>query len=347
MSHRPDAIAAAIAGLMLATPIIAFSQSGSEAATAPGFVCLGNDVPVTTVDTVRATIAALRDATEVSFTETYRDFDLPGRVVHADGQIMMIERSFASPNRGELVERFFYDNDTLVCGETRFNEPATLQESGGGRPGVIRAWIAAGEAFRAERNGEPLGDGGLAYADEMEGSAYDSYDRFASAVAGSDAESRYMPLTCEDMIETYEANMGGAFACGTMAGYEVHLIEVDLRQALRLIRDDEATTMWIPAPGFTRFGPMLEWRGVPDEGGNFDPEALIVRAFIDQGDGTEEQRLVIGRLWGARPCFDAWVPVAGNPDHNEDARLLADSPPLYLIACDPADLANDAPQKVD
>lgn len=347
MGRRPDVIAAAIASLWFASPIIAFSQSGSEVATVPGFLCMGDDVPVATSDAVRATIAALPDATEVSFTETYRDFDLPGRVVHADGQIMMIERTFATPNRGELVERFFYSDDTLVCGETRFTEPADLQERGADPSGVIRAWTTPGEAFRAERNGEPLGDGGLAYADEMEGSAYDSFDRFAFAIAGSGAESRYMPLACTDMIETYEANMGGAFACGTMAGYEVHLIEEDLRQALRLIRDGEATTMWIPAPGFTRFGPMLEWRGVPDEGGNFDPEALIVRVFIDQGDGTEEQRLVIGRLWGARPCFDAWVPVAGNRDHNEDARLLADSPPLYLIACDPADLADDAPQKVD
>ena len=59
-----------------------------------------------------------------------------------------------------------------------------------------------------------------------------------------------------------------------------------------------------------------------------------MRVFIDQGDGTEQQRLAIARLTGERPCFDGWVEVAGNPDHNEDARLLADSPPFYLIACE-------------
>ena len=79
---------------------------------------------------------------------------------------------------------------------------------------------------------------------------------------------------------------------------------------------------------------MLEWRGEMDANGTFVADSLIVRVFLDHDDGSVTQRLAVGRLTGDNACFDGWVEVARNPDHNLDARLLADSPSLYVIPCD-------------
>lgn len=300
----------------------------------PGAYCLGNDVPGAISQAVDQTLADIPTATVASFVDSFGDYDWTDTVVHADGQILMIEGQYTSDEYGGLVERFFYRDGNLLCGESRLLERIVPPEGGPARAVVTSLWIAADESFHAERNGQPLGDSGLAYADETWASADDHYHRFALAVIAPSADSRYMPLDCKDMIEAFEANMGGVFDCGTMAGYEVHLIEDDLRQALELTRGGRTHTLWVDTPGFNRLGPMLEWRGEMNESGVFVPESLIVRVFIGHDDGLETQRLAVGRLTDDRACFDGWVDVAGNLDHNEDARLLADSPPLYVAPCD-------------
>ncbi|MEM7444347.1 MAG: hypothetical protein AAF414_13565 [Pseudomonadota bacterium] len=314
---------------------IGLSAQGQTDSTA-GFLCLRADVPAPISSAVQETLATLSGAHELSFTESYGDVELRSRVVHSDGQIGMIERIVDSFEYGGMVERYYFHKDGLTCGETQLLENIVPLDGGAARAEETLVRITSDQGFWAERDGQPVGEAGAAYAEEAELSAFDMYDRFAPAIAGSIAESRYMPLDCRDVVETYEAGMGGAYACGSMAGYDVQLIEDDLRQALRLTRDSQTDTLWIDAWGFTRFGPMLEWRGEIDTTGAFRPDTIIVRVFIDQGTGSEEQRLAIGRLNGAHACFDGWVDVAGNPDHNEDARLLADATPLYLVACDNA-----------
>mgnify|MGYP000680738227 CR=1 FL=1 len=150
-----------------------------------------------------------------------------------------------------------------------------------------------------------------------------------SAQTGGDpVESVYLSLGIDDChtIETFDYNMGGVVDCGTAAGYEVHLVDHDLRQRLVLRANGQAFDVDPDVPNFNWLGPLAEFRGRQTADG-FAAHALIVRVHLDDGTGTgrEIQRLLVTALGNDGACRLGWIDAVGNPDHNQDARDLADS----------------------
>lgn len=142
------------------------------------------------------------------------------------------------------------------------------------------------------------------------------------------AESIYLSLAqgnC-DTVEVFEYGMGAVVDCGSAAGYTVHLVDYDLRQRLVLIDNGQEIDVDPDVLNFSWLGPMLEFRGHRTASG-FDPYAVIVRVHLDDGTGTgrEVQRLLVTALDDGQSCELGWIDAAGNPDHNQDARSLADT----------------------
>jgi hypothetical protein len=300
-----------------------------------GTYCLRGDLPIDILNTVRNSVDAIDATEEATFLETFGDVEVITRLYHGDQRIHMIEQDVISHEYASFTERYFYGDGDIECGELLRIDREVPPEGGPLQPVQTSIRIAPEVGLWVERDGRPMVlDDGSAFADEAWMAGDDLYHRFALAVVAPTANSRYMALDCKDILEIFEMDMGGVYDCGSMAGYDIQLVEDDLRQALRLTRNGRTDTLWIDAPGFSRFGPMLEWRGEMDANGTFVADSLIVRVFLDHDDGSVTQRLAVGRLTGDNACFDGWVEVARNPDHNLDARLLADSPSLYVIPCD-------------
>ncbi|MEQ9812844.1 MAG: hypothetical protein RLO50_08675 [Azospirillaceae bacterium] len=142
------------------------------------------------------------------------------------------------------------------------------------------------------------------------------------------AESVYLSVAIGDChtVETFEYGMGGIVDCGSAAGYTVHLVDSDLRQRLILIDDGRELSVDPDVPNFTWLGPLVEFRGYQTPQG-FEAHALIVRVHLDDGTGTgtEMQRLLVADLTDDEACTIGWIDAAGNPDHNQDARALAET----------------------
>jgi hypothetical protein len=119
-------------------------------------------------------------------------------------------------------------------------------------------------------------------------------------------------------------------ACPGIAGYALKLSEDDLRQNLWVqppggSEESLALSETTRSGGFSRIGDTVEWRG-REEGGNFRPEALILRYYVVEepdAPGKETGYLLTVTL-APRPCVAA--KVQPGPDQNQRARDVADGP---------------------
>lgn len=170
-----------------------------------------------------------------------------------------------------------------------------------------------------------------------------------AAMADQDAiESRYSALSFRDCPPIQEYALGGTVACPGLDGWTVLYAEDDLRQFIGLQRPsgrgvDAVETEMVGAgdPRFNYTGETLEWRGRVDRAG-WRPEALILRWFLedlgaDTTPATEQilrvMRVDLGGPGAPTLCPIGTVQVADNPDHNADARAVADRAILADLAC--------------
>jgi hypothetical protein len=153
----------------------------------------------------------------------------------------------------------------------------------------------------------------------------------ASASAAPARVSQYTSLANCKLIEESSEGEGdySLHACPGLAGYGLKLSEDDLRQDLWVQlpgggEESLALSEVTKSGGFSRIGDNVEWRG-KEEGGQFRPDALIVRYFVVENPDTPEKEtsyLLAVSLAGAKPCVTG--KLQPGPDQNERARQAAD-----------------------
>lgn len=158
-------------------------------------------------------------------------------------------------------------------------------------------------------------------------------------------ESRYSTLDFGECPTVRLFELGGENACPGPAGWTAIYAESDLRQFIAVQGPNTPRTDSVGAgsPQFNRTGSTLEWRGRP-AGSDWQPETLILRWFLEEWDGgrtpIDTQILRVFRLdrtatGGPALCPIGTVVVADNPDHNADARTMADAAVADGFRCPP------------
>lgn len=149
-------------------------------------------------------------------------------------------------------------------------------------------------------------------------------------IAKEEISSRYTSVAYDDCTIMQEKLVTVEFLCPGLNGWNVIRSSVDVRDFLKL-RKGEVEIGSVPKPGlpFNNMGDTLEWRGRVIDG-EWRPFALILRWFIDASlgayDRPDVQVLYVFRLDPDHRllCTAGYIEVVGNPDHNQDARNLAD-----------------------
>lgn len=147
----------------------------------------------------------------------------------------------------------------------------------------------------------------------------------APPAGNAEITSTYTGVGVEDCPQISSDRMGGSWRCEAIAPFDnVIFSEGDLRQFIRFEIDGRALGPIFMVPNFNYTGDTLEWRLADGE-----PFAVILRYFLDgqyvEGVEDEFQRLYVGRVTPTETCTVGYVTVAGNPDHNADARRMADA----------------------
>jgi hypothetical protein len=137
---------------------------------------------------------------------------------------------------------------------------------------------------------------------------------------GGEITSTYTSVGIGDCPQIDSHRMGGSWRCPAIDPYDAVIFsEGDLRQFIRFEIDGRELGPIFMIPNFNYTSDTLEWRLADGE-----PFAVILRYFLDDQDGNEFQRLYVGRVTPREVCTVGYVTVAGNPDHNVDARRMAD-----------------------
>lgn len=141
-----------------------------------------------------------------------------------------------------------------------------------------------------------------------------------SGAPSGEITSTYTGVGFEDCPQIDSHRMGGSWRCEAIPPYDsVIFSEGDLRQFIRFEIGGRELGPIFMIPNFNYTGHTLEWRLAGGE-----PFAVILRYFLDDQDGNEFQRMYVGRVTPREVCTVGYVAVAGNPDHNVDARRMAD-----------------------
>lgn len=146
-----------------------------------------------------------------------------------------------------------------------------------------------------------------------------------SAAAAQQVSSKYTSVAPEDCQVVREELVITEFACEGLNDWTVIITDMDLRQSLKLRKNDVKLDPKLRLGRFNQVGDTLEWRGSMREGG-WQPFALILRWLLDDQDRPDIQRLYVFRFAPEEKllCPAGYVEVAGNPDHNSDAHKFAD-----------------------
>jgi hypothetical protein len=152
-----------------------------------------------------------------------------------------------------------------------------------------------------------------------------------SCAAPDKVDSIYTSLDTKDCktLEAYEDEAGWYKGrCSGTAGYQLDLVEGDIRQTLTVIGPkgkEFPLELWsIVSSGFSALGKKAEWR-VKTSGGKTTPFALIVRYNVNDDPEQPEKTtsyLVVSKITATEICVTAVVEPVG--DANKEARVRAD-----------------------
>ena len=156
-------------------------------------------------------------------------------------------------------------------------------------------------------------------AAEMSCAATDTIDSIYTSLAAEDCKTLESD---EDEAGWYQGRCAGA------AGYQLDLMEGDLRQTLTVLDPNGKEfplELWATVSGgFSALGRTAEWR-VRTSGGKTAPLALIVRYNVNEDPERPEKTtsyLVVTKITAKEICVtDVVEPVR---KANEKARVLAD-----------------------
>lgn len=128
---------------------------------------------------------------------------------------------------------------------------------------------------------------------------------------------------CKDVTPAEVKEYGTIWRCPGHDGIDVRVAEGDLRIFVSYGPKAETQTAASETlPQFNTIGETLEWRGAK-EGGAWTPFATILR-FSWSVDGKKGSTLVVTKLGEDDACHVAYVEASGNPNANEQARVIAD-----------------------
>ena len=148
----------------------------------------------------------------------------------------------------------------------------------------------------------------------------------SSAACAEEISSVYTPLDfakCKDATPEDMKDYGSVSICPGQDGIDVRVAEGDLRMFVSYGPDAATqTAAYETVPQFNSIGETLEWRGAK-EAGTWSPFATIVRFRWDV-DGKKGSTLVVTKLGKDDACHVAYVEATGNPQANEQARMIAD-----------------------
>jgi len=128
---------------------------------------------------------------------------------------------------------------------------------------------------------------------------------------------------CADVTPAEAKDYGTIWRCKGYDGIDVRVAEGDLR--IFVSYGPKAETQAAAnetLPQFNNIADRLEWR-VAKEGGSWKPFATILR-FPWSVDGKTGATLVITKLDKDEACHLAYVEASGNPNANDQARVIAD-----------------------
>ncbi len=152
-----------------------------------------------------------------------------------------------------------------------------------------------------------------------------------SCAATDKIDSIYSSLDTND-CKTLEYNEDEAGwykgRCAGTAGYQLDLMEGDIRQTLTVINPtgkEFPLELWSTVSGgFSALGRTAEWR-VKTSGGKATPLALIVRYNVNEDSEQPEKTtsyLIVSKITAKEMCVTDVVKPIRNA--NEKARVLAD-----------------------
>lgn len=156
--------------------------------------------------------------------------------------------------------------------------------------------------------------------------------------APSRIDSMYTSLAdtaCKTLESSEEG--GGSYKgrCPGVAGYQLNLLEGDLRQSLTVIDPqgkEFPLEFWsVVTPNFSTVGQKAEWR-MKKEGSKTVPIALIVRVNASEDPEKPEKNtsyLVVTKLTANAVCVTDVVKPSSTANH--EARILADK--SATVAC--------------
>lgn len=151
---------------------------------------------------------------------------------------------------------------------------------------------------------------------------------FATQVEAGNIDSAYTKIQVENCPVIMQDRESGSVAwmCEGYRGMELYVAEGDLRYFVSAGPGAAQRTAASQTLGpFNRIHTTLEWRLERGSGGNWYPFATILRYFVDiDGQGREEQILVVSKLGPDDSCQIAHVNASRNQNANVLARQAAD-----------------------
>lgn len=146
--------------------------------------------------------------------------------------------------------------------------------------------------------------------------------------AAAEIDSAYTKIEldrCQVIAQDRESG-GIAWMCEGYKGMDLYVGEGDLRYFVSAGPNADQRTAATQTLGpFNRIHTTLEWRLRQDQHGRWQPFATILRYFIDiDGQGKEEQILVVSKVGQYDSCQVAHINASRNQNANVLARQAAD-----------------------
>ena len=146
---------------------------------------------------------------------------------------------------------------------------------------------------------------------------------FSATAYSEDNKSEYTSVDVKACKFIDKAKPGdGEWAkwkCSGYNGYDVNVVEADLRYYISFGANDQAQRTLSP---FNTIGKNLEWR-LKKSGNQWEPIATILRHFTDS-QGKKGQVLVIAKFDKGVSCHMAYVDALANKEANKMAQYIAD-----------------------